>query len=97
MKKIIYFFFILLFATSIGVFFSCKNSQYAAKRSQAKTDNVRKARVKQSQKDYDKASKEHLNRQDKATKKRIKKNNKDQKRYYNNNRSKSKNSSSHSK
>jgi hypothetical protein len=84
-------------AINIGMFSSCKNSQYAAKRSQAKTDNMRKARVKQSQKVYDKASKEHLNRQDKATKKRIKKNSKDQKKYYNNNRSKGKNSSLHSK
>ncbi len=75
----------LLLAINIGMFSSCKNSQYAAKRSQAKTDNMRKVRVKQSQKLYDKASKDHLNRQDKITKKRMKKNSKDRKRYYNNN------------
>ena len=93
MKRIAYVFGVLLLFISMGLSYSCKYSQYAVKKSQTKTDNIRKARIKQSNKDYDKAAKEHLNRQDKATKKRMKKNNKDQRKYYNNNHSKAKRTS----
>lgn len=90
MKKLAYWFFLLMLTVNVGMFSSCKNSQYAAKRSQAKVDNIRKSRVRKSQKMYDKASKEHLNRQDKATKKRMEKHTKDQKKHYKNKHSKKK-------
>ena len=87
MKKIAYWFSLLMLILSIGLFSSCK-TDYAARKAQRETDNQRKARIKQSQREYDKAYKAHLNKQEKGTKKRLKKHNRDQEKHYRNKHSK---------
>jgi hypothetical protein len=82
MKKLTYWAFVLLLLLSSGMFCSCKYTEFAAKQSQRKIDNQRKAKIQQSQKEYHKAYKTHLKRQDKTTKKRIKNNSRKQDKYY---------------
>jgi len=82
MKKLSYLLCGLILIASAEMLFSCKYTNYAAKREQASTDRRRDAKARQAQKEYRKAKKSHLNRQDKITKKRMQQTVKQQKKQY---------------
>ena len=71
-----------MFIVTVEVLFSCKGTNYAAKREQASTDRQRDAKARQAKRAYNTAKKKHINKQDRTTKKRMKQQSKQQKKQY---------------